>query len=107
MINILLFIFTIYIIIILFNYVIIKYNRLIALYKQSNNLRILDDSIIDEDKYWKYGIMYYNPSDKRFFVPNRIGYNYVFNLPYKLQYIIYGIIFIIIMVQLFLPFLLN
>lgn len=36
--------------------------------------------VLDDDRYWKGGIFYYNPNDPRMFVPKRSGLGYTVNL---------------------------
>lgn len=42
--------------------------------------------LVDEDYFWKYGMLYYDPNNKARFVAKRIGIGLVYNVPYKFNY---------------------
>lgn len=46
--------------------------KLFSINHSYEDKRTLGDTI-DDDKYWYWGIMYYNPKDSRFMVENRMG----------------------------------
>ena len=46
--------------------------KLFSINQMYEDKRTLGDAM-DDDKYWYWGIMYYNPKDKRFMVENRMG----------------------------------
>lgn len=46
--------------------------KLFAINRAYESKRTLGDAI-DDDKYWYWGLMYYNPKDSRFMVENRMG----------------------------------
>lgn len=66
---------------------------LIQIKKKRDEIKNMDDSVmvVDEDEYWEKGY-YYNPMDRRLFVPNRGGgMNIGFNMAKKSARIINGI----------------
>ncbi|ARM74607.1 DUF5808 domain-containing protein [Acidianus manzaensis] len=41
---------------------------------------VVNNEVFNDDKYWKGGIIYYNPADPRIMVPRRNGFGYTINL---------------------------
>ncbi len=41
---------------------------------------VVNGEVFNDDKYWKGGIVYYNPVDPRIMVPKRDGYGYTINM---------------------------
>ncbi len=56
-----------------------------------------------ETESWKFGVFYYNPGDKRIFLPKRTGLGITFNFAQPLAIVlslifIFGVIFVVILV---------
>ncbi len=45
-------------------------------------------AMINDDRYWKGGVFYYNPDDHRIIVPKRYGVGYTFNFANKIAILI-------------------
>lgn len=76
-----------------FGIVAILFITLIQIKKKRDEIKTMDNSVIvvDEDEYWEKGY-YYNPIDRRLFVPSRGGgMNIGFNMAKKSARIINGI----------------
>lgn len=42
----------------------------------------------DESSYYKLGLFYYNPANKRVFVPKRFGFGWTFNFANPWSYVV-------------------
>ncbi len=63
---------------------------------------IANDNLLNDDKYWKGGIIYVNPKDPRIWVPKRDGLGYTLNFGHGISIlIILAIIFALITVIIF------
>lgn len=58
----------------------------------------VNNNILDDDKYWKGGIIYYNKDDPRIFVPKRNGFGYTLNFGNRWSYLILFIIILAIVI---------
>jgi predicted RND superfamily exporter protein len=57
------------------------------------------DKAINESQSWKWGIFYYNPLDKRIFLPKRYGLGYTLNFAQPASIIIVFAVFAIIIIS--------
>lgn len=72
--------------------------KLFAINSAYESKRTLGDAM-DDDRYWYWGIMYYNPKDSRFMVENRMGTGTAVNMAKgsgKVMYIIAALCLLII-----------
>lgn len=53
-------------------------------------------SIRDDDKYWKFGMFYYNPDDPALFVEKRFGVGWTSNFARPMTYVFLGILLVFI-----------
>lgn len=56
------------------------------------------NKVENESNYWKWGVIYYNPNDKRIFLPKRTGLGITFNFAQPISIIITASLMIIIIV---------
>ena len=60
------------------------------------------DQVINESECWKWGLFYYNPMDKRIFLPKRSGLGMTMNFAHPVSSaILCGLVEIIILSMLF------
>lgn len=56
------------------------------------------NKVPNEEEYWKWGFIYYNPTDSRIFLPKRTGLGYTLNFakPISITFILAMAIFIVL-----------
>jgi uncharacterized membrane protein len=59
---------------------------------------------INESQSWKWGMFYYNPMDKRIFLPKRSGLGLTLNFANPVATVIMCALFLIIIITLIYPF---
>jgi len=53
------------------------------------------NKVINEDECWKWGVFYYNPMDKRIFLPKRYGLGLTLNFAHTVSTVIMCVIAVI------------
>lgn len=56
------------------------------------------NKVENESEYWKWGVIYYNPNDKRIFLPKRTGLGITFNFARPISIIITAALLILIFI---------
>ena len=59
------------------------------------------NKVPNEEEYWKWGFIYYNPTDSRIFLPKRTGLGYTLNFakPISTIIILAIVIFIVLLIR--------
>jgi uncharacterized membrane protein len=57
----------------------------------------MNEPDINDPKFWKWSVFYYNPKDEHLFVPRPDGLGLSFNFAHKTPYIIIGGILILVL----------
>lgn len=55
------------------------------------------NKVPNESDYWNWGVIYYNPNDKRIFLPKRTGLGITLNFAQPISVILIVLFFIIIL----------
>jgi uncharacterized membrane protein len=55
----------------------------------------MDHDINNESQYWKWGILYYNPGDARYFVPKRLGIGWTINCARPISYVVLAVLILL------------
>ncbi len=68
---------------------------LFVILKRYKNISVGSKSYVDDDKYWKYGIIYFNKNDPTVVIKKRYGIGVTFNFGNKITYVICSFIIVI------------
>jgi len=59
------------------------------------------NKVINEAECWKWGVFYYNPMDKRIFLPKRTGLGFTLNFAHPVSTVIMCALILIIIISIF------